>query len=233
MYKPPGFTSAEVTNILQGVISRMSSPKVNKRLKIGHGGTLDKGAEGVLVIGVGEDCKQLSSYLHGNKSYTTIGCLGIATTTYDADGAVTDTCSYGHVTEGNLRNVICSFKGEQLQTPPLYSALKFNGRRASDLARKGHPIDMATKKRLVTIHEIELLQFMQPDFKMSVSCSSGTYIRSLVHDIGIICGTGAFVKSLSRTRQGPFTIDEALTKEYWILEHLSKFLCICEKLINY
>lgn len=223
IYKPIGKTSNEVTCTIRDILAKaLSVSKWN--LKVGHGGTLDKSAEGLLIIGVGQDCKRLTNYLHGDKTYEALGCLGQATTTYDSSGMITDTKSCDHVTQESLLNVLDTFRGEQYQIPPVYSALKFKGLRASDLARLGHTIDMTTKQRLITIRDINLLNFELPKFLITVKCSSGTYIRTLVHDIGLACGTVAHVKRLYRLQQGSFTLAEALCESQWTMEHFSNFI---------
>lgn len=235
IYKPSGITSFEVCDAIRSILlgaSGISSLPPNKapktksksKLKVGHGGTLDKAAEGVLVVGVGEDCKHLSSFLTGSKEYSAIGILGKATTTYDATGSETKTATYDHVTQDSLERVVRSFEGETLQTPPVYSALKIGGQRASDLARKGQAVDMSCKSRPISIYQIKLQMFSPPEFSIVLSCSAGTYVRSLIYDIGIASKTVACTKSLCRTKQGPFTLGEALKQDNWTIDCLSKFV---------
>ena len=214
VYKPPGITSAYVTNILRRIILTQEGPS-GQRLKVGHGGVLDKLAEGVLVIGVGKGCNELHNYLHGDKVYIAAGVLGTSTITHDREGEITQTLSYEHVTLSNMKKVLCSFEGHHYQTPPVYSGLKFNGMRASDLARKGLAVDMSIKARLVTIYRIDLIHFVPPTFLISVHCSSGTYIRSLIYDVGSNLNTAAFMSSLCRIKQGVFTSQTALKQEDW------------------
>ena len=234
IYKPSGLTSFEVCDTIRAILSGMSALPQSKaprtktkskfKLKVGHGGTLDKEAEGVLVIGVGEDCKDLSSFLSGSKAYSAVGILGKTTTTYDLTGSVTGIASYDHITQESLERVVMSFEGETLQTPPVYSALKIKGQRTADLARKGLMVDMTSKKRPISIHQIKLQMFSPPEFSIDVSCSAGTYIRSLIYDIGIGSNTVACMKSLCRTKQGPFTLNEALKRDSWTVDCLSNFV---------
>ena len=189
-------------------------------MKVGHGGTLDKSAEGVLVIGVGEDCKKLSSFLHNvDKEYTVTGRLGVATDTLDGSGSVTEEKLWEHVTKQDLETALVDFQGEIAQVPPVYSALKFEGKRMSDHAREaselGAACDLTPKSRQVTIHSLTLTDFNPPCFTIEVSCGSGTYMRSLVRDIGIKLGTVAHMEYLCRTRQGPFSLEDALCQSKW------------------
>ena len=239
VHKPVGLTSSDVVNKIRTTLERSlkrthdvsqsppsESPPAKarqrgRRIKVGHGGTLDKSAEGVLVIGIGDDCKKLHHYLHGDKTYVAMATLGQSTDTCDREGTVTKEKPYDHVTREKLEEVLETFKGEQEQTPPLFSALKFDGKRASDLAREGKTVDMSEKKRTVTISDIKLLSFASPDFKISVSCSSGTYVRSLVRDIGNKLETVAVLSGLTRTQQGIFAVSEALPQDRWTADDIA------------
>ncbi|XP_003382672.1 PREDICTED: probable tRNA pseudouridine synthase 1 [Amphimedon queenslandica] len=233
IYKPSGITSFEVCDTIRSILlgvsgisalPRNKAPRTKSKFKVGHGGTLDKEAEGVLVVGVGEDCKHLSSFLSGSKEYSAIGILGKTTTTYDATGSEIKTSTYDHVTQESLQRVVRSFEGETLQTPPVYSALKIKGQRASNLARKGETVDMSSKRRPICIYQIKLQMFSPPEFGIVLSCSAGTYVRSLIYDIGIASKTVACMKSLCRTKQGPFTLSQALKQDNWTIDCLSNFV---------
>ena len=201
VYKPRGLTSADVTNRIKKIlIDGVAMGDRRKAPKVGHGGTLDRSAEGVLVIGIGEDCKRLVRFLVGSKWYEVTGEFGKATDTYDSEGVVTSSKPFNHIVPHNLQAILRSFEGQILQTPPRYSALKKNGRRLSDLARQGTLVDV--EPRPVVIHSIALQSLVLPHFTLRVHCSSGTYIRSLVHDIGMKAGSVAHVRELCRTRQG-------------------------------
>ena len=191
-----------------------------KRLKLGHGGTLDSMAEGVLVVALGEDCRRLAGFLAGDKCYEAGGELGRSTDTLWHDGTVTDERPYAHVTREDLKCALESFVGEIHQTPPVYSALKLDGRRLSDWARQG--VIVSPQSRRVTIHSLALLEFESPRFKISVSCSSGTYVRSLVRDIGLRVGSVAHMVHLCRTKQGPFTQEGALRRQDWTMEGMQQ-----------
>ena len=189
-------------------------------LKVGHGGTLDKSAEGVLVIGIGEDCKKLTTFLHNvDKGYTVTGKLGVATDTLDGSGKVTEEKPWDHVTKQDVEKVLADFRGEVTQVPPLYSALKFAGKRFSDRAREasaqGEVCEATPEPRKVTIHSLTLTDFNAPHFTIEVLCGSGTYMRSLVRDIGTKLGTVAHTEHLCRTQHGPFSLDDALPQSKW------------------
>ena len=270
VWKPPSLGSAKVTlilrNILQGgdtFINRdefflgrdvqefgdcsLSSDFTirNKSVwvKVGHGGTLDRAAEGVLVIGVGRDCKVLNNYLtKKNKGYVFTGELGKMTDTLDRNGVLIKECPWEHITREALENAMKQFHGNILQAPPIFSALKVNGRRRSDLAIQARlacgsddinaPFPDLPKPRPVTIMSLELLKFDAPYFTVSVLCSSGTYMRSLARDIGHSLGTVCYVTSLIRTSQGSFTKDLALREEDWTTGNIRTAMEECRKLLG-
>ena len=219
VFKPAGVTSAQVTNTIKRILQRGRGEDAPRGLKVGHGGTLDQDAEGVLVIGVGEDCKKLQTFLQGGKEYDAIGRLGVATNTLDSSGTVVEEKSWDHVTKERLLNTLENFKGAQLQTPPAISALKIRGKRMSDLVRMGMANDIELKPRAITISKLELVDFSPPTFRIIVACSKGTYIRSLISDIGKNLGTVAHMKYLCRTRQGQyFSLENALSQNDWTVE---------------
>ena len=238
VFKPSGITSAETVSRIKQVIRQScdaTSPieneakpkrtdprskylRAKKQLKVGHGGTLDMLAEGVLVIGVGEDCKKLTGYLKGRKIYEAIGELGKITDTLDSSGVVTAEKAFGHIRKIDIENILQHFEGEISQIPPAYSALKQNQIRLSDLARRG--ILVSPPPRQVCIYFLSLLDFKPPHFKIRVECSSGTYIRSLLRDIGQKLDSEAYMTYLCRTQQGPFTLDDALREHEWTVENI-------------
>lgn len=193
-----------------------------KRLRIGHGGTLDSIAEGVLVVAIGDGCRRLTEFLNGDKCYESIGELGKSTDTLCRAGTVTEERPYGHITRESLEQALASFKGEILQTPPVYSALKFKGRRLSDWARDGVVIE--PQPRRVTVHSLSLLEFAPPQFRISLCCSSGTYVRSVIRDVSQKLGSVAHMVYLCRTRQGPFSLDSALHQHQWTPEAIEQAL---------
>ena len=245
VYKPPGITSAEVTNILKAVL--VSEPKSHGQLnsstgdlkglnnsatvKVGHGGTLDKFAEGVLIIGMGEDCKKLGYFQKSvNKCYTVTGRLGVTTDSLDPSGLVTETKEWKHINEITLFDTLQQFHGQITQSIPLYSAVKHKGKRLSDYARESQEHDIPLPSRLVRIHSISLLSFNPPDFHISVCCSSGTYVRALVRDIAEKLNTVGHVVHLCRTSQGPFTLDHAIHPDMdgqWSLDSIKAAIRRC------
>jgi len=174
--------------------------------KVGHAGTLDPRASGVLVLCLGA-ATRLSEYLStSSKRYEAIIRFGVSTETYDAEGRITrETKTYPTLKE--IESVLDEFRGDIEQVPPPYSAIKVKGKKAYELARAGKKIDL--EPRDVTIYELKVLSYEKPDLSVKIECSAGTYIRSLAHDIGEKLSTGAHLAELRRTKAGPFTIDDA------------------------
>ncbi|NXQ51255.1 TRUB1 synthase, partial [Catharus fuscescens] len=234
--KPKGPTSAAVLNLLKerllaeaGV--QTNGKKGNQVLKIGHGGTLDSAATGVLVVGIGKGTKMLGTMLAGSKKYTAIGMLGKATDTLDATGRVTEEKPYDQVTKGDLENVLQKFTGDIMQVPPLYSALKKDGERLSTLMKRGEAVE-AKPARPVRVYSLSLQQFQPPLFTLDVECGGGFYVRSLVNDIGKALSTCATVQELTRTKQGPFTLEEhALQEDKWTIDEIAQSLELCTALL--
>ena len=200
--KPREWTSFDVVNFMRG---RFNIPK------IGHCGTLDPAATGLLVIVVGKYTK-LSEQLSGDdKSYDATVLLGKTSDSHDLDGEITSENDWSQVTAEILTECLKSFEGEQLQTPPMVSAIKKDGRKLCDLARKG--IEVAREAKKINITELKINEIALPEFKISVRCSKGTYIRVLAHDIGQKLHCGALLSSLHRTRSGNFSIENAVDLE--------------------
>ena len=199
IYKEKGYTSFDVVAILR------------KKLwikKIGHTGTLDPDAEGVLPVCIGKATKVVDLITDKTKRYKAIVKLGITTTTEDASGEVIETRDVVF-DEDKIKEAAMSFKGEYDQTPPMYSALKVNGKKLYEYAREGKVIER--KSRLVNIIDIEITKFLPPDrFEIDVKCSKGTYIRTLCVDIGEKLGCGAHMEYLLRTEVGSFKLEDAL-----------------------
>lgn len=178
--------------------------------KAGHTGTLDPAATGLLPICLGEATKFSQFLLDATKTYLAIGRLGITTDTLDAEGAIIDQRPVpDNWAVESMEKVLADFRGDILQVPPMYSALKRDGKKLVDLARQGIAIEL--EPRPVTILDNRLIAMNLPEFELSVTCSKGTYIRTLVADIGEVVGCGAHVKALHRTQHGAFTIDGAVT----------------------
>ncbi|XP_062859814.1 probable tRNA pseudouridine synthase 1 [Trichomycterus rosablanca] len=236
IYKKHGPTSADVLNMLKQKLLKeagveKTNPKKRKKqaFKLGHGGTLDSAASGVLVVGIGEGTKMLTSMLAGSKKYTTVGMLGKATDTLDATGTVVEEKSYDHITREAFEEKLKQFTGEIMQVPPLYSALKKDGKRLSVLLKQGHEVE-AKPARPVTVYSISLQEFNPPQFTLEVECGGGFYVRSLVNDLGKALSSCAHVHELIRTKQGQFTLDEhALKEEHWTFQEISQRLQPCSK----
>ena len=196
--KPQEWTSQDVTARLRRVF--------NTR-RIGHGGTLDPMATGVLPVFVGRATRGVEFFEHAEKTYETVLRLGITTDTEDISGTVL-TQQDAFVTGEMLEEVLKNFRGEILQVPPMYSALKINGQKLVDLARKGKTVER--KPRPITIHELTVLGFEAEGIRLRVRCSKGTYIRTLCKDIGEALGCGGCMAELRRVQAGEYTIAEAV-----------------------
>ena len=196
--KPQGWTSQDVVSKLRGVLHTK---------RIGHGGTLDPMATGVLPVFVGRGTRAVEFFEHAEKTYETVLRLGITTDTEDITGAVLEqkpVC----VTKDAFLAVLEQFRGEIQQVPPMYSALKINGQKLCDLARKGQEVER--KSRAITIYKLECLSFEGDTARLLVHCSKGTYIRTLCKDIGAALGCGGCMESLRRVTAGAYTIAEAI-----------------------
>ena len=196
--KPAGWTSQDVTARLRRVF--------NTR-RIGHGGTLDPMATGVLPVFVGRATRGVEFFEHAEKTYETVLRLGITTDTEDISGTVL-TQQDAFVTGAQLEEVLEKFRGEIWQVPPMYSALKINGQKLVDLARKG--VEVERKSRPITIHELTLLGMEAEGIRLRVRCSKGTYIRTLCKDIGEALGCGGCMAALRRVTAGEYTIEESV-----------------------
>ncbi len=197
--KEAGYTSHDVVAKLRGIL---------KQKKIGHTGTLDPDAVGVLPVCLGVGTKLCDMLTDSDKEYIAVFCLGITTDTQDMSGTVL-TRQEVHVTPEQVKETVYAFQGAYEQLPPMYSALKVNGKKLYELAREGREVER--KARTVNIKEIEILQMQLPKVQIRVACSKGTYIRTLCDDIGKKLGCGAVMESLLRTRAGVFHIEDALT----------------------
>jgi tRNA pseudouridine55 synthase len=197
--KPAGMTS-------YGVVARVKRWSGERR--VGHAGTLDPDATGVLPVCLGKATRVVEYIMGKPKTYLAVIELGAATDTYDASGAVTSRSDYSCASRQLVEIALDSFRGEIRQTPPMYSAVKHDGRPLYALARAGATVER--KSRPVTIHRLELVEWQSPQFTLEVECSRGTYIRALAHDLGQALGCGAHLKTLARTRYGPFDIKEAV-----------------------
>ncbi len=197
--KPLGWTSTDVVRKIKFALRRRGLKKV----KVGHAGTLDPLASGVLLVCVGKATKMVEVLQAECKEYVADLMLGATTPSYDMEHPVNAVYPWEHITRSDVERALESLCGEQHQLPPAYSAKMIDGRRAYEYAREGTKVDMRTA--LVNIYALELLECDLPRVRIRVECSKGTYIRSLARDIGEALGSGAYLTSLRRTRSGGFT----------------------------
>ena len=196
--KPQDWTSQDVVSKLRGVL---------KTRRIGHGGTLDPMATGVLPVFVGRGTRGVEFFEHAEKTYEAVIRLGLITNTEDITGEVLEKRTV-NVTKEAFLSVLEQFRGEIQQIPPMYSALKINGQKLCDLARKGKEVER--KPRTITIHALDCLSFEGETASLRVTCSKGTYIRTLCKDIGEALGCGGCMEALRRVGAGAYTIEEAV-----------------------
>jgi tRNA pseudouridine55 synthase len=202
--KPKGITSHDVVDRIR---------KITGEYRVGHAGTLDPNATGLLIVGVGrESTKKLSEFLKSDKEYEAEIFLGEERETDDTEGVIRNTqhatCNTIKPNNKLIRLILESFVGEQMQTPPAYSAIKIKGKKAYQLARKNLSLSLSPRK--ITIYSIQLLEYEYPILKIKTKVSSGTYIRSLARDIGRIIGCGAYLKNLRRLSIGSYSVENAV-----------------------
>lgn len=195
--KPLGWTSFDVVKRVRGTLLRRLKMK---KLKVGHAGTLDPLATGVMIVTTGRATKRIEELQAGVKEYVATMALGATTPSYDLETEVDATYPTGHITRGLVEEVLTQFHGSIEQVPPSYSACKVDGHRAYKMARSGKEVEL--KAKTLTIDEIELLEYSQQSITVRVVCSKGTYIRALARDIGQALGSGAHLTALRRTRVG-------------------------------
>lgn len=200
--KPAGMTSFGVV----ARIRRVLTEKNGKKTKVGHTGTLDPFATGLMILVVGKECKNAGNYSKLDKTYEATIRLGQTSTTGDLEGEITNVSS-AKPSKSEAESAINKFIGEITQRPPIYSAIKIDGQRAYKLARKGEKIEMP--KRKVIIYSLELIGYSYPEIKIKARVSSGTYIRSLAEDIGEVLGTGGFCEKLRRTEIDKWGVETA------------------------
>lgn len=197
--KPRGKTSFQVV----AWVRRLSGER-----RVGHGGTLDPEATGVLPVSLGKGTRLLEYLIDAGKTYRAVVVLGAATDTYDASGTITSQCDPLSISLADIESAVSSFTGIIQQTPPMYSAIKSKGVPLYRWARAG--IEVARQAREVELSRIDVVECAVPEFTLEVECSKGTYIRSLAHDLGQKLGVGAHLGSLVRTRSGPFRIEDSV-----------------------
>lgn len=202
--KPSGMTSFGVVARIRRVLSK----RVGKKVKVGHTGTLDPFATGLMIIVVGNECRNASHYTKLDKVYEATITLGQTSTTGDPEGEInTYQPEAVEPTEGQVEKVLNRFTGEIRQRPPIFSAIKIDGQRAYKLARDGKEVEMP--ERRVSVYSLEVISYAYPELKISAHVSSGTYIRSLAVDIGEALGIGAYCSELRRTKIGKWSVGDA------------------------
>ena len=221
IFKPKGMSSFDAVRVVK---------KVAGTGKVGHTGTLDPEATGVLPICIGRATKIIDYIMDSEKVYEVTLKLGIRTTTYDVEGEVLEEIDPSHLTEEEILNSINSFKGEYSQIPPMYSALKKNGVRLYELARKG--IEVERKGRLINIHNLEDIKINNPYISMKVTCSKGTYIRSLCYDIGEKLGVFATMMQLNRVKTSVFSQEKSININELTKENINDYILSMEEALE-
>ena len=221
IFKPKGMSSFDAVRVVK---------KVAGTGKVGHTGTLDPEATGVLPICIGKATKIIDYIMDSEKVYEVTLKLGIRTTTYDLEGEVLEERDPSHLTEEEILNSINSFKGEYSQIPPMYSALKQNGVRLYELARKG--IEVERKGRLINIHNLENTKINNPYISMKVTCSKGTYIRSLCYDIGEKLGVFATMTQLNRAKTSVFSQEKSININELTKENINDYILSMEEALE-
>ncbi|MDR1332466.1 MAG: tRNA pseudouridine(55) synthase TruB [Tannerella sp.] len=206
--KPLDWTSFDLVNKFRNKLSRKLKVK---KIKVGHAGTLDPGATGVMIVCTGKATKRIEEFQYQTKEYVATMKLGETTPSFDLETEVDHTYPTAHITCDNVREALAAFVGEISQVPPVYSACKIDGKRAYKLARKGREVPL--KAKTLVIDEVELLACDLPVIKIRVACSKGTYIRALARDIGIALSSGAHLIALERTRIGNVTLDMCMSPD--------------------
>lgn len=206
--KPLGWTSFDLVNRIRYKISRHLNVK---KIKVGHAGTLDPLATGVMIICTGRATKRIEEFQYQTKEYIATLKLGATTASFDLETEVDNTYPTEHITRELVESTLTNFIGSIEQVPPAFSACKINGNKAYELARKGLEVNL--KAKLLVIDEIELLSYQQDEIKIRVVCSKGTYIRALARDIGLALNSGAHLTGLQRTRIGEITLDKCMSIE--------------------
>ncbi len=215
--KPLEWTSTDVVRKIKFALGR----KGYRKIKVGHAGTLDPLATGVLLVCIGKATKMVDALQSERKEYIADVVLGATTPSYDMEHEVDATYPTDHIDQQRVDAVLSDLTGERLQSPPIYSAKRVAGVRAYDMARAGEEVEL--KQSLITIHHIECQSFDLPRLSIRVECSKGTYIRSLAHEIGIGLESGGYLSALRRTRSGDFRVEDG-----WSLEDFLKKIELIE-----
>ena len=216
--KPLGWTSFNLVNRVRGVLSRHLGVK---KLKVGHAGTLDPLATGVMILCTGRNTKLIESFQYQTKEYVATIKLGATTPSFDLETEIDAEYPTEHITEELVKETLAKFIGEIQQIPPTYSAIKINGKRAYEYARKGDEVEL--KPKTLVIDEIELLEYKMPEIVVRVVCSKGTYIRALARDIGEALQSGGHLTALRRTRIGDIRVENCLQYDDFV-ENLNNII---------
>ncbi len=200
--KPYTWTSTDVVRKVKSAIMRLGF----KKIKVGHAGTLDPLATGVLIVCIGKATKLVESLQAEEKEYVTDIVLGAVTPSFDMEHPVSETFPIDHITREDVEQALKELCGERLQTPPVYSAKKIDGKRAYEHAREGSEVVM--RQALITIHSIEIEEFEMPRVRVRIRCSKGTYIRSIAMELGEKLNNGAYLSSLRRTKNGSNSVED-------------------------
>lgn len=222
VYKPSGITSFDVVR----TIKRLSKTK-----KVGHTGTLDPMASGVLPVCINNATKIVDYIMQNHKVYKATLKLGVTTDTYDREGKILSESELNNISDKDIEEVIKGFVGDIEQMPPMYSALKVNGKRLYELARKG--IEIERQKRKITIYDINIENIDTPYVEFTVKCSKGTYIRSLCYDIGDVLKVGGAMWDLERVETGTFSIENSIALEDLNEENIENFIIPIDEALTY
>ncbi len=219
--KPDGPTSF-------GVIARLR--RITGVKKIGHAGTLDPAASGLLLCAIERTAtREISRFVKMDKKYEALIRLGITTDTYDREGKILQTYSGEPITKKEIKKIVAALTGKQEQIPPMFSAKKVGGKKLYELARKG--IEIVRQPSLIEIYRVKIIKYKWPDLRLLIHCSSGTFIRSIAADLGVKLGCGAYLAGLRRTELGKFKVSQAAKLEKIRSDNWRKFL-LSDKLSN-
>lgn len=208
--KPLDWTSFDVVNKIRIAATqhcRLHEAQFGKRLKVGHAGTLDPKATGLLVICTGKNTKKINDLTGLDKEYEGVITLGATRPSFDLETEIDQTFDTAHITESLLQTIRQQFVGEIEQVPPMYSAIKVDGKRVYEMARRGEKV--ALKSRKLVIHQFDITRFEMPEVTFRIRCSKGTYIRSIAHDFGKALNSGGYLSALIRTQVGDFKLQDA------------------------
>jgi len=211
--KPLTWSSFQVVNKLRWKIKHKIGVK---KIKVGHAGTLDPLATGLLILCTGKNTKTIESYMGLEKSYSGVITLGATRPSYDMESEIDQTFATNHITEDLIREVAANMVGEQDQTPPIFSAKKVDGKRAYDLARAGEDVKLKPKRITITKFEVTKIDGLNVHFL--IGCTKGTYIRSIAYDFGKLINSGGYLSALRRETIGDFDVKDAMNVEEWLEE---------------